>query len=331
MRLDELARIIGADLHGDGAIEIAAVAPLADARAGQISFLANARYEPLLATTAASAVILAPAQAVPRDNLPLLRTKDPYYAFMQAVVALHGQRKHPHAGIHPKAHVEPTATVGQGTIIYPGAYIGPSVRIGRDCIIYPNVTIYDGCVLGDRVMIHAGTVIGADGFGYATSRGIHHKIPQIGNVVIEDDVEIGANTCIDRAALGQTVIGKGTKIDNLVQVGHNTRIGPHSILCGQVAIAGSCTLGHHVVLGGQVGVAGHLTIGDGAIAAAQSGISGDVPAQTTIWGTPEMPIAQARRALLLIRQLPEIVKRLRAVEHAVEELGDTGPGESIAR
>lgn len=321
MRLDELAKMIGAELHGDGAVEISAVGTLTHAAAGHVTFLANPKYAPQLAGTRASAVIAAASTPIPRQDIAVLRSKDPYYALRQAVVALHGHRRHGHQGVHPKAHVEESAKVGQGTVIYPQAYIGPNVRIGLDCVIYPNVTIYEGCVLGDRVIVHAGAVIGADGFGFASSKGIHHKIPQVGIVVIEDDVEVGANSCIDRAALGQTVIGKGTKIDDLVMVGHNTHIGAHSLLVAQSGIAGSTTTGHHLVLAGQAGVAGHLELGDCVVVGGQAGVVTDQPSQTTVSGLPARPIGEARRITVLTGQLPEIVKRLKAVEQAVEELG----------
>src|SRR3954471_9081542 len=220
MTVTELAAAIGAEIvGGDGTAEVSSTATLEAARPGQVSFLANRRYMDQLAATRASAVIVAPG--VKQEGVTLLKTPDPYFAFSKAVVALHGFRKHPFKGVHPRANVDETALVGEGSVIYPGAYVGLGATIGRDCIVYANASIYDGCVLGDRVIVHSSAVIGVDGFGYATNKGVHHKIPQIGNVVLEDDVEIGANTCIARAAMGSTVIGKGTKVDALVMVGHN--------------------------------------------------------------------------------------------------------------
>ena len=207
MRLDELARAIDAELlGGDDAAEVTAVSTLEDAQSGQVSFLSNPRYAKQLETTRASAVIVSD-KTRPLPNVALLRTKDPYFAFSKAMAALHGNRVHPFAGVHPKAHVEPSATIGEGTVVYPGAFVGPNTRIGRDCVLYPNTAVYDGCVLGDRVILHAGVVIGADGYGFATHGGVHHKIPQAGIVVLADDVEVGANSCIDRGAIGTTVIG----------------------------------------------------------------------------------------------------------------------------
>ena len=316
--LSELGEIIGAEVVGDGSVTVSGVATLEDAQSGQLSFLANAKYEPQLEGTKASAIIVA-ANHKP-GRLPLLKAKDPYLALQKAVVALHGYRRHPHVGVHAKAHVEPSATIGEGSVVYPGAYIGEGVRIGRDCVIYPNVVIYERCVLGDRVTIHAGSIIGADGFGYATSAGVHHKIPQIGNVVIEDDVEIGANSTIDRAALGSTVVGKGTKIDNLVTLGHNVRTGPGCLIVAQAGVAGSTTLGHHVVLGGQCGVAGHVEIGDGVMAGAQCGIIGSVEAGQVVHGSPHMPYKEARRAYTLLRELPQVVGRIKELEKLADEI-----------
>jgi UDP-3-O-[3-hydroxymyristoyl] glucosamine N-acyltransferase len=322
MRIDDLAGKIGAEVMGDGTAAVSSAAPLESAQPGQVSFLANLKYIKQLETTKASAVIVAPN--VRADGVTLLKTKDPYFAFSQAVVLLHGHRRHPFAGVHPKAHVEPTATIGPGTIVYPGAFVGPRVTVGRDCILYPNVVIYDDCVIGDRCILHAGAVIGADGYGFATNAGVHHKIPQIGNVVVEDDVEIGPNTTISRAALESTVIGQGTKIDQAVVVGHNVKVGPHCLLVAQVALAGSTTLGHHVTLAGQVGVAGHLKIGDKATVGAQAGVMNDLEGGGVYAGTPAMPFAQARRVYSIFTELPELQKRLKELEQRVAELADDG-------
>ena len=215
LTIAQLAAAISAEVVGDGSRTVSAARALEDAGPGDVSFLSNPKYIKQLESTRAAAVIVSPA--VNSDGITLLKAKDPYYAFAQTVVKLHGYRKHPHGGIHPSAYVDPTASVGDGTILYPGVYVGPRARIGHDCILYPNVVVYDDCVLGDRVIVHANSAIGADGFGYATHEGIHYKIPQIGNVLIEDDVEIGAGCCIDRAALGSTVIGQGTKLEQQME------------------------------------------------------------------------------------------------------------------
>ena len=323
MTVDELAKEIGAEVVGDGAQQITAANTLEDAQAGQVSFLANAKYVKQLDTTRATAVIVAPSVAA-NSNVALLKTSDPYFAFMKAVVKLHGHRRHPHRGVHEAAHVDETATIGENTVIYPGAYVGPRARVGRDCILYPNVTVYDDCVIGDRVIIHASTSVGTDGYGYATNKGIHHKIPQVGNVVVEDDVEIGACCSIERAALGSTVIGRGTKIDQLVVVGHGCKIGAHCLLVAQVGISGSTTLGHHVTLAGQAGVTGHLKIGNQVTVGAQSGVMGDIGDQSTVVGSPAMPVSHARRVYMLFTQLPDLVERIKTLEQQVEELATGG-------
>jgi UDP-3-O-[3-hydroxymyristoyl] glucosamine N-acyltransferase len=325
MRLDELARQIEAELVGDGSADVTSVATLADAHAGQVSFLANPKYAAEVETTKASAVIVANRGKVPGDGrVALLKSKDPYYSFTRALVLLHGHRTHPHAGVHPGAHVEPTATIGEGTTVYPGAYIGARATIGRECVIYPNVSIYDDCRLGDRVIVHAGTVIGCDGFGYATHEGVHHKIPQIGNVVIEDDVEIGGNCTIARGALESTRIGAGTKIDGLVMIGHGVQVGRGCILVAQVGISGSTTLGNYVVAAGQAGIAGHLSIGDQARVGAQAGVMMDVEPEADMHGSPAMPAQQARRVYALFTKLPELAERIKALEEQVKELADSG-------
>lgn len=322
MRLDELAAIIDAQVEGDPATEIRSAATLEEAEPGQIAFLANPKYLKQLESTRAAAVIVSPK--ISSAHVALLKTADPYYGFARAVVALHGHRQHPHQGIHPKAHVDPTASLGSGTIVYPGVFIGPRARIGSDCILYPNVAIYDDTIIGDRVIIHAGSVIGQDGFGFATNKGVHHKIPQVGNVIVQDDVEVGSNCAIERAAMGSTIIGKGTKIDNLVVIGHGTRIGPHGLLVAQTGIAGSATIGHHVTMGGQVGIAGHLRIGDNVTIAAKAGVMNDVEDQTILMGIPAMPVAQARRVYIGFMQLPELMTRLKQLEQQVEELAESG-------
>jgi len=316
--LKQLAERIGAELSGDGEVLIESANTLEDATEGQISFLSNPKYEKQLETTNAAAVIVSPG--VKSDRVALLKAKDPYYAFAQAVIMLHGYREHPHDGISPAAHVDPTATVGEGTVIYPGVYVGPHVKIGRDCILYPNAVVYDHCVIGDRVILQANCTIGQDGYGFATHQGVHHKIPQIGNVVIEDDAEIGAGSTVDRAALGSTVVGKGSKLGALVTLGHNVKLGPHALVVAQCGVAGSTSLGHHVTMAGQVGVAGHLKIGDNVVIGAQAGIVNSIPDQSTMLGSPAMPISHARRVAAVFVQLPELSQRVKHLEQQVEEL-----------
>jgi len=318
--LAQLAQEIGADVAGDGSAQITGAATLEEAAAWHVTFLSNPKYRKQLETTKAGAVIV--GRNVQCDRLNLLKTADPYFAFAKAVIALHGHRRHSHSGIHPGAFVDDTATIGPGTIVYPGVHIAARSCIGRDCILYPNVVIYDDCVIGDRVIIHAGSCIGHDGFGFATSKGVHHKIPQVGNVIIEDDVEIGANSTIQRAAMGSTVIGKGTKIDSLVAIGHGVKVGPHSLLVSQVGIAGSTTVGHHATFAGQVGVAGHLEIGNNVTVAAQAGITNDVPDGALLMGSPAMPLLQGRRVHVLFTKLPELLERIRELERQLAALSE---------
>jgi UDP-3-O-[3-hydroxymyristoyl] glucosamine N-acyltransferase len=324
MKLAELAEKIGAEIVGDADVQIESCATLEQAKAGQVSFLSNAKYAKQLETTNASAVVV--AKNVNSNRVALLRAADPYYAFSQAVVLLHGYRRHPHAGIHPEANVDPSASIGEGTVIYPGCYVGPRAKVGSHCILYANVVVYDDCVLGDRVTIHANTTIGQDGFGYATHKGIHHKIPQVGNVIIEDDVEIGSNCAIERATLGSTIIGKGTKFCDLIAIGHGTKVGEHCLFVAQVGLAGSVTTGHHVTMAGQVGVAGHLKIGNNVMIAAQSGVIDDLEDQKIYLGSPAMPANQARRVYTIFQQLPELVDRIKQLEQKIEEL--SAPEES---
>ena len=315
---------------------ISGAATLSEARAGDVSFLANPKYEKQLATTRASAVVV--DQDAPANGRTLIRSNDPYYAFMQIVVLLHGHRDHPAAGVSERASVAESARLGEevaihdfvcimdkaeigdGTRIYPNCTVGPGTRVGRECIIYPNVTIYDGCRIGDRVTIHSGTVVGQDGFGYATHDGVHHKIPQIGAVVIEDDVEIGANCTIDRGTLGDTVIGRGSKFSNLIAIGHNTRIGPHCLLVAQTGIAGSTTVGEHCVFGGQVGVVGHVRIGDRVKVGAQAGVVNDVADDESVIGSPAVELSQAKRSWASMKHLPEFRRKLREFDRALRKL-----------
>ncbi len=334
----ELAEHVGGRVIGDEKLVITGAATLADAGAGDISFLANPKYEKEMRTSAASAIVVSDKVTLEDDGRTYIICKDPYYAFMQIVVKLHGHREHQPIGVSVRASVAETATIeenvdihdfvvisdkaqiGAGTVIYPNCVVGPGSRIGRNCVLYPNVTVYDGCVIGDRVTIHSGTVVGQDGFGYATHEGVHYKIPQIGGVVIEDDVEIGACCAIDRGTLGDTVIGRGSKFSNLIAIGHNTKIGPYSLLVAQVGIAGSVTVGHHCVFGGQAGVVGHITIGDGVQVGAQAGVINEIPAGSSVVGSPAMPLTQAKRSLTIMKDLPEFRRKLRDLEKSLRNL-----------
>ena len=337
----QLAEYVGGALSGDGTRCITRCAGLDTAGATDVSFLSNPRYGPLLETTQAGCVILAPdvAARLLRKDVAVISAQDPYYAFRQAVVRIHGHRCHPRVGVsplavvHESAEIAPTAnvhpfavigegvSVGENTQVYPGVTLMARARIGDDCILYPSVTIYEDCVLGNRVIVHAGSVVGTDGYGFATHGGAHHKIPQVGNAVLEDDVELGANVVIERAALDSTTIGRGSKLGDGVVIGHNTIIGPHNLLVPQVGIAGSVTTGKYVVMGGQVGVAGHLSIADMTRIAAQSGVMVDIEEPGHEWGgTPALEAGRARRVYFQFTQLPELAKRLKDLEAQVKKL-----------
>ncbi len=339
IRLDSICQVIGADIPPDSAnLEIRGVASLEDAGPDDISFLTNPKYEKHLATTGARAIIVSAATVLPPPFIALT-VRDPYFAFLQ-VLELFNRRTPENIahGIHPAAFVDPAAVLGKNVSLGPGAVIGAGASIGDDtvigpgtvvmtgsrvgsgCVLYPNVTVMDGCVIGNRVILHAGVVIGADGFGFAPHNGRYHKIPQIGIVRIEDDVEIGANSCVDRAAFGETVVGKGTKIDNLVQVAHNVRIGSNTVIASQVGISGSTAIGSWVRLGGQAGLAGHITVGDGASAGGQAGVTKDVPPGETVSGYPAKNHMQAMRLEASLRSLPELIKKVKLQEKRISEL-----------
>jgi UDP-3-O-[3-hydroxymyristoyl] glucosamine N-acyltransferase len=332
----EIAEHIGGRIIGAESVAISEASTLDSAGPGQITFLSNPKYASKVQATQAAAVLV----SVPVTTSAVqIVTEDPYYAFMQVVVLLHGHREHPAVGISANAVIAPSARLGQGTqvsafvsigenavigqncYLYPGVFVGPNVEIGDDCILYPNAVIYDGCRIGRRVIVQSNASVGQDGFGFATHKGEHHKIPQIGRVVLEDDVEIGAGCAIERGTLEDTVIGKGSKIGDAVAIGHGARIGPHCLLVPQVGIAGSATLGHHCVLGGQAGVVGHIKIGNLVKIGAKAGVIGDVPDGATIVGTPAIDAGKARRAYSLIEYLPEMKKKIKDLERKVEKLG----------
>ncbi|MCK5000784.1 MAG: UDP-3-O-(3-hydroxymyristoyl)glucosamine N-acyltransferase [Anaerohalosphaera sp.] len=333
--LKELAAHVGGTVIGNGEIIISSVSTLENAEPGQITFLSNERYEPMLKTTAASAVIVGHQSECPGS---LLVADDPYYAFMQIVVLLHGHRPHKTVGISDKASVAETAILGKNCQVgdfvtisdnakigdncyfYPGVFVGPGVEMGEGCIVYPNAAIYDKTIIGSRVIIHANATIGQDGYGFATHKGVHHKIPQIGKVILEDDVEIGSNAAIERATLEDTVIGKGSKIGDLVAIGHGTRIGPHCLLVPQVGISGSTTLGHHCVLGGQAGVVGHIKIGNMVRVGAKSGVMNSIDDGVTVIGSPAMEAGKAKRVLGSMPGLPDMRKRIKVLERAMARL-----------
>ncbi len=334
--LGELAGLLGGTLTGEAEKVIRGAGALTEAGEDEVAFLANAKYERFMATTKAAAVIVAENYDGPGESL--IRCGDPYFAFRQAMVALYGFRRHPFSGIDPSARIDPTAKVaedasvaqfvtvgpgaqiGSGAVLYPGVFVGPNVRIGRDCVLYPNVVLYDGTILGERVTIHAGTVVGQDGFGYATHAGRHEKIPQAGWVEIGDDVEIGACCAIDRATMGATVIAAGTKFSNLVTIGHGTKVGKHCLFVAQVGVAGSTTIGDYCALAGQVGVVGHIKIGNQVRVGAKAGVINDVADGQEVLGAPAVPKAQARRVYSVMNQLPRLRDVLRKLVADVADL-----------
>lgn len=340
-RLAELAQLVGGRLHGDGELLIRGVAGIKEAREGDITFLGNPRYEEWLGQTQATAVILPVQHAF--EGRAGIQVEDPYAAFHRLMALFHAEQRLIPKGVHPTALIDPSArlgrdvavgpyvligagcVIGDGVTILPGAIIGPAVTIGADSLIYPNVVIREETSIGKRVILHGGAVIGDDGFGFATGKdGKHTKVLQLGRVVIEDDVEIGANSCVDRATTGVTRVRRGTRIDNLVQVAHNVSIGEDSILCAQVGIAGSTSIGNRVTLGGQVGVVGHIEIGDQAQVGAQGGVTKSVPAQTAVSGYPATPHSLAKRMYAALRHLPELQREVRRLRERVRQLEQRG-------
>lgn len=349
--LSELAQHVGGKVVGDGRVVIYKVASIEEAGSGEITFLANPRYQPLLAGCKASAVIVGPGIALDSPSEPdrgYLEAQDPYVAFAKVL-----QLFNPPAGyserISARAHVDPEAAleagvtvfpqvfvgkgsrVGSRSVLYPGVFLGERVQIGQDCVLHPNVVVRDGCRVGNRVVLHAGVVIGSDGFGYAGQGDQRVKIPQVGIVELEDDVEIGANTTIDRATLGRTIIGRGVKIDNLVQIAHNVIVGEHSIIAAQAGIAGSTRIGKEVMLGGRVGIINHLTIGDGAKIGPGSGVLQSVsPGVTRSSGLHAAPHREWLKVIALLPQLPKLWNTVRTLEKKVSGLVKSNSNKSKA-
>ena len=333
--LGELAATLGATLEGDPGRRVTGVAPLEAAGPEQISFLIDGRYRPAAEASRAGALLV--PESVSGLPGPLLRSSTPQQALIALLTLFHPSAPPPpgidssaivarDARVDSSASIGALAVIGAGAVIgarvrvHPLVYVGPHVEVGEGSVLHPRVALCEGVRLGCRVVVQAGAVIGGDGFGYVFDGGAHRKIPQVGVVVIEDDVDIGANTTIDRAMLGKTIIRRGTKIDNLVQVGHNVEIGEHSIIVAQVGISGSCRLGRGVVAAGQVGFADHLTIGDGAVLGAQAGVAADVPAGERRLGTPAIPMGLAKRVFAAQKHLPDLSRRLRAAERRLERL-----------
>ncbi len=338
MTLKEIAQYLGGELHGPEELEITGPGKIETARKGEITFLANLKYKHYLSETAASAIIIDASLQGEKVPLPHIVVSDAYVGFVQ-VLRLFDQPQYTYlegiseqawiaktaqvassARIGPFAYIGPGAKIGERTVIYPGVVILKEVIVGEDCIFYPNVSVREFCQIGNRVILQNGCVIGSDGFGFAPHNDQYLKIPQMGNVIIEDDVEIGANTTVDRATVGSTVIKKGTKLDNLVQIAHNVTLGEHTVMAAQSGIAGSTEVGHHVSIGGQVGVAGHIRVADRSMIAAQSGVSKTIKEAGIFWGTPAIPITQQKRIDVSLRKLPDLIKRVHELEKALVEL-----------
>ena len=318
-------------------MQITGAAKLDEAGPGEITFLANPRYKELLGGTRASALIIDKKIDV-ETPIPSIRIDDAYYHFLKVFLLFHPPRQIIEPGIHPTAVIHPSVQLGKSvaigahvvigencrvgdrTRLLPGCVIMREVRIGEDCLLYPLVSIREECRIGNRVIIHNGAVIGSDGFGFAPHQGVYHKIPQVGRVVIEADVEIGANCTIDRATMGETRIGKGVKLDNLVHIAHNVEVGESTVMAAQAGISGSTKIGHHVMIGGQVGTVGHIRIGNFVQVGAQSGVSKSVPDKEVIFGYPARPIMRTKRIEAVINQLPELYKRIKQLETELEKL-----------
>jgi UDP-3-O-[3-hydroxymyristoyl] glucosamine N-acyltransferase len=336
VKLRDLAARLACRLDGDGDLEIVRVAGIEAAAPGDVTFIANPRYAAFAASTRASAVIA--HDDVPAGRCAMLRTDHPYLAFARAV-GLFAPDSRPGPGVSPLAAVAPTAAlgrdvsigpfvaVGEGarigdrSIVYPNVTIGPGAAIGDDCVIHSNVSIRERVRIGSRVILQNGVVVGGDGYGFVRrADGTHEKIPQVASVVIEDDVELGANTTVDRPAVGETRIDAGTKVDNLVQIAHGVRVGRNVLMAAQVGIAGSTEVGDDVMLGGQVGVGGHLAIGRGAVAVGQSGVTNSLDPGVVVAGYPAIDAKEWRKASVVFRRLPELKRRIEELEARVAEL-----------
>lgn len=340
--VEELARQVSAELRGDGSLVISGGQSLSKAREGDITFVADEAHARDLKSCRASALLvgekLRASKRLASFPQAVLIVPDAKLAFLKILEALHPPRQRPEVGVSSQAAVHPTATIGantnihpgvhvaedvvigEGCDLYPGVCIGPGCRVGDQTILYPNAVLYHDVVLGHRVIIHGGAVIGADGFGYRLTGGKHQRLPHFGTVRIEDDVEIGANTTIDRALIGETVIGRGTKIDNLVMIAHNCELGQHNLLAGQTGFAGSVTTGDYVVCAGQVGIADHVHLGDQAILGAQSGVPKSVKGHTTYLGSPVLPDREQHRQYVAIRKLPQLREEFRELEGQVKQI-----------
>ena len=316
----QIAEMVGGRVEGDPEVKVSAFAKIEEGKQGALSFLSNPKYAHYLYQTQSSVVLVNDDLQTERAvQATLIRVKNAYAAVAH-LLQLYEQMKPRKTGVSPMAFVEPTAQIGKDVYIGPFSYIGDGVSIGDGTRIMPNVTIYEGCRVGRRCLLHAGCVIGADGFGFAPGEQGYDKIPQIGIVVIEDDVEIGANTCVDRSTMGATVVHRGVKLDNLVQVAHNCEVGQNTVMSAQVGLAGSTKVGEWCMLGGQVGLAGHITIGNRVHIGAQSGVIGNVADGQTILGTPPMEPKAFFRSQAILRRLPDMYRQMAQMQKEIDEL-----------
>lgn len=336
--LQEIAKLVGGVLEGNAQEKIGKVAEIEHASAGEITFCANPKYQKFIETTHASCIIVNTDTQVSRRDISVIRVADAYAAFMQVQKHFAPPAPKIFAGVHPSAVVASTANVaksvsigahafvgenaviGENVVIHPNATIGDGVEIGAGSVIYPHVTVYYGCKIGSKVTVHAGTVIGSDGFGFAESSGAYEKVLQLGIVVIEDDVEIGANCTIDRATIGETHIKRGCKIDNLVQIAHNVAVGENTIIVAQSGVSGSTKLGKHVILAGQAGVVGHIELVDNVVVTAQSGVSKSLMKPGMYMGSPAREYHTALRSEATQRKLPELIEELNRLKERVKEI-----------
>lgn len=343
--VQQLAALVKGRVVGDGSVSILAARPVGEAGPGDITFIENDRYAKKLMASPASAAIVGPhfKRAPEPVERPVIEVEDPIGAFLTVRRHLGAVDRPRWVGVHPLSFVSPTARIGANVAIYPFVYVGENVEIGEGCtlhpgavigddcklgndvIMHPNAVLYHDVTLGDRSEIHSGTVIGGDGFGYRLTEGRHVKIPQLGRVELGADVEVGANCAIDRATFEATRIGEGTKIDNLVMVGHNNQIGRHNLLCGQVGIAGSCKTGEYVIMAGQVGVKDQTEIGDKVVIGAQAGVHRSIPDGQQVLGSPAIPLREQRRIYQMIARLPELYRQLRDLSAQVARLGGDPP------
>jgi len=317
----QIAQLINGRIEGNENAAINSFAKIEEGTEGAISFLYDAKYAHYIYETKCSIVLVNEDIQLDKPvNATLIRVKDAREAVAQLLQMYQNMTTQRKTGIDERAYVSPSAKIGKDTWIAPFVYVGDDVEIGDNCTIYPNVTIYHGCKIGNNVILHAGTVIGADGFGFQPNGDHYDKVPQIGNVIIEDDVEIGANACVDRAMMGSTIIHKGVKLDNLVQIAHNNEIGANTVMSAQVGVAGSTKVGEWCMFGGQVGIAGHITIGNKVILGAQSGVPGSLKDNQMLIGTPPVPQMTFFRSHVMQQKLPDMMNEIKQLKKEIEEL-----------